>query len=126
MFRLGDDVFVDEAALAYLRVRADMLVHDGTLVRLRFHDRWVHLIWFHDAAIFPGQQGALYVLRQIGGNSMEARDDANARHFLRNLQKFGLLIDGGQWSDWKDLESKHLTERPKDPIKPSTETTKIP
>lgn len=65
-------------------------------------------------------------LRQMGGDSREARDEVNARHFLRNLQKFGLLIDGGQWSDWKDLESEHFAERSKEQIKPSTETTKIP
>ena len=126
MFRLGEDLFVDEAALAHLRVRADMLANEGPLVRLRFNDRWLHFIWFHDAAIFPGQQGAVYALRQMGGDSMDARDDANARHFLQGLQKFGLLIDGGQWSDWKDLESKHLAKRSKEQIKPSTETTKIP
>lgn len=103
IYRVRDDVFVDQAALEYLKARADETVLDGTETRLRFFNQWVHLKWRHDAAIFPGQRGSIYTLRQVHGDTREARGDREAWRIIQSLTKFGLLENGGGWSDWNDL-----------------------
>jgi hypothetical protein len=103
-FRVGSDIFVDSAALEYLKARADESILDGRWTRLRFSGRWMHLELFHEGQLFPSQQGPVYALRRTGGASAEATNDAAARQILRDLEKFGLLLDSGHWGGWHDLE----------------------
>jgi hypothetical protein len=109
-FRVSSDIFVDSAALEYLKARADEHFIDGRWRRLRFTDRWMHLEIFHEGQVFPGQQGLVYVLRRTGaaprsiGESAAAANDAASRLILQDLEKFGLLLDGGRWGGWHALE----------------------
>jgi hypothetical protein len=56
-FRVGSDIFVDSAALEYLKARADEQIVNGRWTGLRFTDRWMFLELFHEGQVFPGQQG---------------------------------------------------------------------
>jgi hypothetical protein len=109
-FRVGSDIFVDSDALEYLKARADEHFIDGRWTRLRFTDRWMFLEMFHEGQVFPGQQGQVYALRSTGvaprsiGESAAAANDAASRLILQDLEKFGLLLDGGRWGGWHALE----------------------
>lgn len=109
-FRVSSDIFVDSAALEYLKARADEQFINGRWTGLRFTDRWMFLELFHEDQVFPGQQGQVYALRRTGpaprsiGDSAAAANDAASRHILQDLEKFGLLLDGGRWGGWHDLE----------------------
>jgi len=109
-FRVGSDIFVDSAALEYLKARADEQIVNGRWTGLRFTDRWMFLELFHEGQVFPGQQGPVYALRSTGvaprsiGESAAAANDAASRVILQDLEKFGLLLDGGRWGGWHALE----------------------
>jgi hypothetical protein len=109
-FRVSSDVFLDSAALEYLKARADESTLDGRWTRLRFADRWMNLELFHEGQLFPGQQGRVYALRRTSGasrsigDSAAAANDAASRTLLRDLERFGLLLDSGRWGGWHALE----------------------
>ncbi len=109
-FRVSSDIFVDSAALKYLKARADEHFIDGRWTGLRFTDRWMFLELFHEGQVFPAQQGPVYALRRTGpaprsiGASAAAANDTASRHILEDLEKFGLLVDGGRWGGWHALE----------------------
>jgi hypothetical protein len=113
-FRVSSDIFVDSAALEYLKARADEYFIDGRWTRLRFTDRWMHLELFHEGQLFPGQQGPVYALRSTNatsrsvGDMAAAANDAASRVMLRDLEKFGLLLDGGRWGGWHALELRTI------------------
>lgn len=68
-FRVGSDIFVDRAALEYLKARADEWIVNGRWTGLRFTDRWMFLELFHEGQVFPGQQGPVYALRSTPPSS---------------------------------------------------------
>ena len=109
-FRVGSDIFVDSTALEYLKARADEHIINGRWTGLRFTDRWMFLELFNEGPVFPGQQGPVYALRRTSaaprsiGDSAAAANDAASRHILQDLEKFGLLLDGGRWGGWHALE----------------------
>lgn len=109
-FRVSSDIFIDSAALEYLKARADEYFIDGRWTGLRFTDRWMFLERFHDGQIFPGQQGPVYALRSTStasrsiGDSAAAANDAASRLIIQVLEKLGLLLDGGRWGGWNALE----------------------
>jgi len=113
-FRVGSDIFVDSAALEYLKARADEQIVNGRWTGLRFTDRWMFLELFHEGQVFPGQQGPVYALRSTGvaprsiGESAAAANDAASRVILQDLEKFGLLLDGGRWGGWHALELMNI------------------
>jgi len=113
-FRVGPDIFVDSAALEYLRARADEQIVNGRWTGLRFTARWMFLELFHEGQVFPGQQGPVYALRSTGGTprsigeSAAAANDAASRVILQDLEKFGLLLDGGRWGGWHALELMNI------------------
>ena len=109
-FRVGADIFVDSDALEYLKARADEQFVNGRWTGLRFTDRWMFLELFNEGQVFPGQHGQVYALRRTGaaprsiGDSAAGANDAASRHILQDLEKFGLLLDGGRWGGWHALE----------------------
>ncbi len=109
-FRVGSDIFIDRDALDYLEARADESIPGSRWTGLRFADRWMFLELFHTGQIFPGQQGPVYALRSSGaaprsiGEVAAAANDAASRLILRDLERFGLLLDGGRWGGWHALE----------------------
>jgi hypothetical protein len=109
-FRVSSDIFIDSDALKYLESRADESIPGSRWTGLRFADRWMFLELFHTGQLFPGQQGPVYALRSTGkaprsiGASAAAANDAASRHILQDLERFGLLLDGGRWGGWHALE----------------------
>ena len=109
-FRVGSDIFIDSAALEYLRARADESYVDGRWTRLRFTGRLMSLELFHEGQLFPNQRGPVYALRSTGGTPRSigekaaAADDAASRLMIQDLEKFGLLHDSGRWGGWHALE----------------------
>lgn len=109
-FRVGSDIFIDRDALVYLEARADESIPGSRWTGLRFADRWMFLELFHTGQLFPGQQGPIYALRSSGtaprsiGEAAAAANDAASRLIIQNLERFGLLLDGGRWGGWHALE----------------------
>ena len=110
IFRVGSDIFIDRDALEYLESRADESIPGSHWTGLRFADHWMFLELFHTGQLFPGQQGPIYALRSSGvvprsiGEAAAAANDAASRLILRDLERFGLLLDGGRWGGWHALE----------------------
>ncbi len=113
-FRVGSDLFIDRDALMYLEARADEAIPGSRWTGLRFADRWMFLELFHTGQLFPGQQGPIYALRSSSsaprsiGEAAAAANDAASRIIIRDLERFGLLLDGGRWGGWNDLELRTI------------------
>ena len=106
IFRLGDNMFIDQVALEYLKAHSENSIIEGPQFCLSFFGRMMCFQWFNDGQVFPRQQGAVYVLRRMGDGSRDAQADVEAAGILEHIRKFGLLEDGGRWKDWNHLEAK--------------------
>ena len=106
IFRLGDNMFIDQVAFEYLKAHSVQSIFEGPEACLAFFGRMMCFRWFHEGEVFPRQQGAIYVLRRLGDGSKDAQVDVEAAGILEHMQKFGLLEDGGRWKDWNHLEAK--------------------
>lgn len=106
IFRLADNMFIDQVAFEYLKAHSAGFTFEGPGACLAFFGRMMCFRMFHDGTVFPRQQGAIFVLRRLGDDSKEAQADVEAAGILEHMQKFGLLEDGGRWKDWEHLETK--------------------
>ena len=97
IFRLGENMFIDQVVFEYLKAHSDKSIFDGPEACLAFFGRMMCFRWFNDG---------VYVLRRLGDGSKDAQADVEGAGILEHMRKFGLLEDGGRWKDWSHLEAK--------------------
>ncbi len=106
IYRLDDNMYIDQVGFEYLKAHSVKSIFEGPEACLAFFGRMMCFRKFNDGAVFPDQQGAVYVLRRVGDGSKDAQADVEAAAILEHMRKFGLLEDGGRWKDWSHLEAK--------------------
>ncbi|MBL9106469.1 MAG: hypothetical protein JNL82_36435 [Myxococcales bacterium] len=97
----GEECFLDGPAIEDLMARADETAIHEAWTGLRFGERWVHVKLYSPRPIFPGQRGAVYLLRRLYSQSDEAQDDVFSWHLILTLIKLGRLENGGHWNTWE-------------------------
>lgn len=91
IYYVGDDTFLDGAAIEFLTARANFTTTDEGWTIFHFHARLLYVKKFHDGAVFPGQRGAAYVRRRPITEQGQARYEEMTSTMLGDLGGFGTL-----------------------------------
>jgi hypothetical protein len=102
IYYVGDDTYLDGAAIEFLTARADYTISDEELDDLHFHARLLYVKKFHDGAVFPAQRGAAYVRRRPITERGQARYEEMTSAMLGDLGGFGTL-KSHRWPSWEAL-----------------------
>ena len=97
-FRVGDEVFVDQPFVAWLRSKMEPIEREWIVFPFKKFGLFVR----HFAADrrLPGQEGHLYEIRQ----DPERDNDRNAAIFLDALLRLGAVQHGGAFQSWADVQ----------------------
>lgn len=105
IYHVGDDTYLDGAAVEFLTARADGSTSDEGWTVLRFHTRLLYIKNFHDGPVFPGQRGAAYVRRRPMTDPGQARYENETSAMLGDLAGFHVL-ESHHWPSWTVLEEE--------------------
>ncbi|MBL9102753.1 MAG: hypothetical protein JNL82_17535 [Myxococcales bacterium] len=103
IYYVGDDTYLDGAAIEFLTARADYTTADEEWTVFHFHARLLYIKKLHDGAVFPGQRGPAYLRRRPITERGQARYEEMTSAMLGDLGGFGTL-KSHRWPSWEALK----------------------